>query len=138
MTQPRCVAMLGRVGLQVEHLYRDIAVGVDAAVEGAHLAVHDALDDPDEPILRRMLEVQPRVAKALMFPHLRKPSLGRREAVLESADDYVRAGELGSRPGRAASELLLVEPDHLTRYLCADGGLVVGGLGRLGYGRAIH
>src|SRR5215203_4507764 len=80
-----------------------------------------------------MLEVQPRVAQPLVLLHLREPPLGRREAVFERADHYVRTGELGSRLGRPASELLLVEADHLPRYLGANGGLVVGRLGRFGY-----
>src|SRR3954447_5904315 len=107
---------LNRDRLQVEHLDRDVVVGVDAAVEGADLAVEDPLDGPDELLLGRVLEVEPRIAKALVLLHLRQPPLGRGEAVFQRADDDVQAGELGLRLGRAAAELLLVEPNHLSGY----------------------
>src|SRR4051794_14593558 len=68
------------IRLQVEHLARDVLMGVRAADEPAHATPRDALDRLAEVALASVLEHEARLAQPLMLPHLGHRSLGWREA----------------------------------------------------------
>src|SRR3954467_4260036 len=60
-----------------------------------------------------------------MLAELDEVALGRCECVLEDRDQEVRARPVGTCLRGAATELLLVEPDHLVRDLHLHGELLV-------------
>ena len=75
-----------------------------------------SFDGGDEELRGRRLQERALLADALVLAHRDHRPLGRQQRVVEHADERVAPGELGPGMGRAAAELLLVEPDHRARH----------------------
>ena len=87
-----------------------------------HTAAGEALDRLAELLDRGVLEEGPHVAHPLVLAESDQEALRGRQRVLEQRDQRVGAGPVGARLGRAAAELLLVEPHHLARDIREDVG----------------
>lgn len=102
---------------EMRDLVNDVAVGVRRGFKGLDPAADDGFQGLNELCACGHLEVQSRLAHALLLAELNERELGRQQRVLEDANENVRAGEMRARSRRAATELVLVQRDHRVRYL---------------------